>query len=57
MIVQVLPDREQVVVELSNLLVLAKHLDRVHLAVNHCIEALDQLVLELISELILRKVT
>ena len=51
-VVKVLPDSKQIVVKLLNLFVLAKDLYCIHLALNHCVEALNELVLELLSELV-----
>ena len=41
MVVQVLSDREEIVIELFNLLVLAQHLHILHLPINHLIKALN----------------
>ncbi len=57
MIVQVLADGEEIVVKLFDLLVLAEHLDILHLSINHVIETFNELVLELVGKGVAREIS
>ena len=54
--VEVVPDRLQIVVDLLHLLVALQHFHCVHLVLDDSVEVFDQLLLQLVRELVVRKV-